>query len=748
MGKWYSDRCQHNSVQREKAKKYLALASGAKTDSEYTYVLNPTADKKKTNYPAKLHNFPIILPIMRQLQGEKAGRNFEPLVLAVNSDVDNTRQNFLRDGILQTTHQTFVNALIKQGMFVEGQMDEQGQPIQEPQHPDEIRKQAQNLPDTMSIMGQRAIEYIKQDQNVVSNLRRCWHHFLSTTHCVTFRGVQHDNVKHYACNPIFFDYFANSTEKFVDKMEAQRYITDFTYSDLVDVFGEMDDAKEMLKKLKDDTTGNSKPGRSFFQTYVQNQTGQLPVISPPEATGVTFSVEHIQWTGLIKLKVLNLDGEVVYLDEDYKPLPGEECRTIWVNQKFEVYRVADEYTIGGQVLEDQRGDMDNPSDCRSNYGGYVFNLGDGMLQQGIVEQLAAYQHAYNATKWKLQSLINKYKGKKTIIFKSMLVDDADSQWRWDKVFDLADAIDFLVLDDSNPQITALVQGIKDINPGDAQQIQLVMNHCEQIKIEAEELVGFNRFRKGNTQASDGVGNAQQGEYVGSLITELYFQEFADFERSEYEALLYYSKRAWKKGKKATYMRSDAEIALLDVNPDNIGTYSDANFACFVVGTGEAKRNLEILKQQAQAFVQNGLGASSLAKILKPGKTFASIQESLEEDERRLQAQEQAKQDQEASIAQQQMEQLERQHAEDMKFKYYQVDAPLQVKIQEILAKASEGGEQGFAYEELILKLNQAVAEAHAKQRALEVELYKVDVKAGIDKYKADKQLQVARTNPG
>ena len=74
----------------------------------------------------------------------------------------------------------------------------------------------------------------------------------------------------------------------------------------------------------------------------------------------------------------------------------------------------------------------------------------------------------------------------------------------------------------------------------AAQFQLLQS----VKMEWEELVGISRQRKGQVQASDGIGATERAVFQSSVMTEELFRRFDKFTEREFNGLLDTAKVAY------------------------------------------------------------------------------------------------------------------------------------------------------------------------------------------------------------
>lgn len=715
--KWVEDNLKYNSrstvtgvIDREHFNRLYALAAGTLNEMKYTHVTNPLNSDKYRAYPEKIKNYNIITPIFMQLIGEFIKRPIEPLVIAKNSDLENQKAELEFNLILQSLQQQFVNTLIQQGQYVEGQTDENGQPIQPPLSPEYIKKQKQSLKDLKAISGQRILEYIISEQNILRKWREKFYDFIVTKSTFSYKDVSADNVFYTRVRPQNLFYYATDNVDYIEDAEIVRYINFYTVSEIIDLFkDEPDFTPEMIEALEDRETGMWEGG--FLYNFNKNfsANNNIPFVDTLRVNSIP--VEHIQWTSMCKtyrIYTVDVFNNPIYfdVDEDYIPNEGENLEEKWVKEKWEGYIIAGKYYIGGKPIDLQRGTFDNPNKCKNSYNGRIF-MNQFKEVKSITETLEPYQEAYNILKWKIQSMINKNKDKLMVIPLGLLGHFKENKKKVDfdgnqyivedteesvieKAMYYADALSALFVDETEENAQLAAQMIKSIDMSLGNYIQYLYNYAMQVKAEAEEQVGFNRFRKADTNSSDAVSNVNQGVYAGSLITEGYFTEFNEYIEKECQGLLDIAKFAYRNGKKAQYLRTDGELIQLNLEE---GSIQEVEFGVFAKNGGKTKEDFDILKQRTLEFAQNGMKQSVVAKIINSTSNFASLIEEIEAMEEQMMQQQQAQAQQEQQLAQMQIDAEKEKQKAELDKEYYKIDKDSQTKLElkyaELSAKALE-----------------------------------------------------------
>ena len=686
----YYNEIKMNSFLREMDYKFLKLASGQLIETEYSFITNPHGlkDDKYKQYPAKLRNFDFIAPLFLRWISEYKQRVFQPIVYTKNSNFDNEKLQYEKSLVEQSIQQRFVNMLIQSGAFDPSQMDEAGNPVQEPMSPDVIKAKASSLPDLKTIAGQHAIDYIVDKQELERKYRKAFEYFIKINKCVTYKDVRRDEVMIMVISPLDVQYFGGNNITFLEDAEAVKVDYYLTYEEVMEIIEDElpeyeSEYGDIAKTLEQDYQSWNEPSiPGFWETFKKNGArGRVHERSVREDKKIKFT--HVQWTSFRKVKkVLNENGEILELTERY--LGKDVIDEVWYPEEREGYIIADKYFIGGYANDIQRVEVDNPYSTKKNYNGRIFLQGD-VEQLTTVERLYQYQEAYNVTQFKIQNAINKDQGKimtmpislmqglkdtgsssGNIHYSGNAKEDGTPLYELDtptsegqdstiaKNMYYTQATGIMWIDDSDPNfVTAAQYGIKAIDMSLGPWIQYLESRAQQIRFDAENLLGFNAARTGGIKSSDSVGNAQQNLYSGSLITEEYFSEFEEFLANDLQGILDLSKYAFRVGKKAHYVRSNTDVQVLAVDE----LYSEASYGIFIRSSGKTKEVLDNLKLQATQLLQNfpGKATSLVAKILAGSNNYASIIQEIEaKEEEFMQADEankQADRDTQMQIAQ-------------------------------------------------------------------------------------------------
>lgn len=728
--------CSGRGLSKSEITKLYRMAAGYLDPNEYLFATDPLGVKSRpalSGSPAgEITNMDMISPILMLMMGEKTKRPNQYQVFAKNSDFPSEKATEQMNLWIQNVHQMFVNEMIKLGVYVPGQTDEQGQPIKEPDSPEELQMKLASMSDWMAVQGQEALDYIRYFNELDRNFRKGFYDWLVTASVFSYKDVRYDDTIHDIVPVTEIEWIKGPNVDFIEDAQAVKRTQFMTFNQIIDNFRDIDGFNEdVMKDLEQ--WGNSyreastQKMFSATEVFYQRMFGNQGMIA---TNGDDIEVCHMVWKSFQKqlkvsgTNVLGQQYEYTY-DEDYIPLEGETVKESWISIAYEGYMIGGKHILGVQPIPISRVSMSNESQCKLPYNGRIFHSRE-VLSKSVVAKLEPFQKNINVAYHHLKKVMNKNKDKLTFLPLSMIPDKPG----WDELTTLyyADTTGFLFIDDSDPRTIQSLQYIKTLDMALSQYIEYIQKIIAQWKADAEEMVGVNRQRKGESMASDAVGNNQQATIRSVLTTEELFVEYDEFEEKELQGLLDISKYAFVKGKKASYVSSDGKIKYLDINPES---YPNIDHGVFVKSGGIEGEKLREFKQSAFAFAQNQMKPSLVAKVVNTDN-LAKLVIELEQAEQQLEQAQQA-QAQAEQQAQQQEVMSEAKIADDeLNFKYYKVDADNLTKREiALIAPAPTDN-------------STELTKANVEREWMEIERDKVVIKAQAETYKADMSYKTAK----
>lgn len=600
---------------------FYAAYNNQLPDSYFRYVINPlnSANSEYTNWPARLRSYSIIRPNVDLLEGEYERRPFTYAIKVHNQDSVNTMQDQEYQMILQSVQQQFINTL-------NSKQYDTGVPTEEVDPPAKLKAEfSSNYKDQRAIMGEAALDLIVDQLQLEEMFKRLFRDWLIAGECYTYKTARRGTIVCERVSPLDLDY---------DKAPDVEYIEDgqwairrmyLTPSDITDMFYE--ELTEDEIDLIEDENGHL--------TVRAIGTGMQGTIrDDQDLRRSKVMVYHVVWKYYIKIGILsytNEFGEIeqVEVPETYKPNKelGESVEWYWVNEVWQGYRISSDIYLGIKPVENQRNTVNNLSSCKLPFNGKRFS--DTHAQNtSVVEMGLPYETLHRILHFNLEKTIAKSKGKIALIDQNVI----PKKFGWDeeKFFYWAEATGFALIDRSQPGVDKTFNQYTTLDLGLYQHISSLIKIMEYVKTEWDELLGITRQRKGQVNSSDTARGTQSAISQSSVISEKVFSRFEEFIRSELQGLLDVSKLAWIDGFQAIHHSDDMRAAILQIDP---AQYLESEFGVTISRSARDLENLEMVRQQVQAFAQNGVAPSTIIDVVQ-AKSLSKLRSILQEAEAR------------------------------------------------------------------------------------------------------------------
>jgi len=588
-------------------------------DSYFRYVVNPlnSSNAEYTNWPARIRPYSIIRPNVDLLEGEYEKRPFSFAVKVHNADQVNLQQEQQYQALLQVLQQQFINSLNQRGM-------DTGQPDQEVEPPENIKsKMSSNYRDQRAIVGEAALDIIIDELKLEELFKRMFRDWLIAGEVFSYKGIKGGRMVHERVSPLDIDYDKSpDTEYIEDGQWAVRrmYLTPADVSDL------------FYKELKEDEIDIIEDENGHVTLRAVGTGMQSTIRDDKDLRRSKLVVYHVVWKYMIKVGLLsyvNEFGEVeqVEVPESYSPdkSAGESVEWYWVNEVWEGYRISSSIYVGIGIVPNQRNTINNLSVCKLPYNGKRFS--DTHSQNvSIVEMGLPYETLHRILHFNLEKTIAKSKGK--IVLMDQNVIPKKMGWDEEKFFYWAEATGFGMIDRNQPGADKSYNQYQTLDLGLYQHIASLIDVMEYIKQEWDELLGITRQRKGDSKASDSVRGNQMAISQSAVISEKVFSRFEEFVRAEMQGLLDLSKLAWLNGKQAIYQGDDMRTAVLSIDPS---VYTETEYGVYISRSARDLQNLEIVRQQVQAFAQNGAAPSTIVDVIQ-ARSLSKLKSVLKEAE--------------------------------------------------------------------------------------------------------------------
>jgi hypothetical protein len=731
IGRSYFATTQHKLA----IKKLYDYYNGHVDIKDYKMVTEPFGIKMEGDW-TDVVNYPIIKPKIDLLRGEFAKRPNQFEVYVSNSDVVNQELQAKTQAVYQQLEQLFVNTVKEQGI-------ETGIPEEPVTPPEELEKEfSSNYRDKRAMNGQNALEYLRQYNKLDEKWRLAWFHWLVAGEVYTLHGIEHNEPFEEVVNPLDIDYDKDPDIEFLEdgewavrrKFMNPSSIVEFFYDDLGKTDKEIKDAIARIEAMATNTT-------MFSSTtpHISDRTG------PQQVFNRLIEVKHVVWRSKKKIGICTFTDEFgqiqsMEVDETFKPLTemGQEVEWFWVNEIWEGYLLGVDMYLKIRPIPVQRTSLDNLSKCKLPYNGRILQAINSQ-NISLVMLGVPYQILYNATWHRLKLAMAKMKDDMIQLDINLKPKDMSLE-KWLLYGDMTSILFVDYSKDGYRGSSTHQSVLKMASTTVASYIELLRF----IKTEWEEVCGISRQREGQIANSETVGGVERAVVQSSLITEIYFDLFDQFKEREFQALLDYSKFAWIDGKKTSFVLPDSgKIVYLDIDPIE---HSEAEYGIFVAMSGKQLEKRKQLEGQLQNFIQNNTKPSTIIDIID-SDNFADVKSKVLYAEQKMdeynQQMEQMKGEQQKELVAMQDAQLEKQH----QFKLEEIDrkGEWDLRKAEVTAYAIDEGDdsgmikiavdEGLKREEIGLKREELNQKERDSQR-----------KASTEKYKVDRQVEIAKAN--
>lgn len=718
----------HNK-QKDDMKILYDYYNGVIDEADYKYVLKPYGKSRK-NFPSEMRNYPIIKPIIDLLLGEKSKRPLNYTVTVQNSDSITIKEQQKQEAIAINLRQRFLQEVQAMGVDIGVNMDE----IPTPKHIADMFEI--NYVDNRAVLGQQAMNYIMQEQEVYDKIQKAWFHYLVTGECYTHRGVRNNEPYYEILNPLDVDYDLDPDLEFVEDGDwalVRKYVHAST---VVDAYYESLSEQEILEL---EEPRHSETDISFLYA---NSSGK----DENAYRNRLIEVVNVYWKSRKKIGFLTyLDPETGEFEEveveDGFRMPAEikdlggKLEFKWVNEVWEGTRIDGRIYVNINPILNQRLSLENPSKCKLPINGRRYS-DINSRNISLVKLGIPYQLNYNIYKYRLELAIARSKD----IIAQFDINMIPKKWDMDKFMYYVEGTGIAWVDYNKEgiQLNPQHQSVMDMS---IKTIGQYITLLDSILVEWEKISGVSRQRQGEIGAYEGKASSQQAILQSSHITEDLFRKFERMEQRDFQALLDYSKEAWLTGKRGMFVLPDGTTDFLDINSLE---YMEANFGIFVSDAGKDQEKLQNIKGLTQAMMQNGAKPGDIAEMLD-SDSFTQIKKNLKLADKANSELEQAQQEAQQQMQQQQLEAQQVQLEADMLER--EKDRQKDIEIALISAEAKDNsGANSLNLEKMIQDFELKKRELDLKEQELQLKMQNAMEATALKKEDIESKKEIAKQN--
>ena len=760
----YADR--HSFYNNERVRKSLQnkiinlnLYNGIVDIRDLTNVVNPH-QIDASFVPDNIPHHPIIVPKIDLLVGEEIKRRFDWSVIVTNSDAiskkEEDKKAFLQERLTQFLQENYKDDELKAKMEELGKhMKYSYQDIREKTASQILKhySQEQRFDRTFNDGFKDALIFAEEiyqcdiihDEPVMLKLNPLKVH--------SVRSGNSDRIEDSSII-IIQDHW--SPHKIIDvyhdelKPEDIDYIMEYTQTSSKGSYSDDQNNHVLLRDALNtgvegmyDTIFNlAELNGHFFGSNYTDDTGNLRVLKV-----FWKSIKQIK-----KVKFYDEYGEEQYkiMSEEYIPNKtlGEEVDSLWVNEWWEGVKVGKDIYLNIKPRKVQYNKIYNPSLCSPGIIGQIYNTNQSKAVS-LVDRMKNYQYMYDVIWDRLNKAISTNYGK---IFE-LDIAKIPENWEVDKWMHFAIVNKIAVIDSFKEGQQGAATGklagsmntqggrVMDMETGSyiQQHIQLL----EFIKSEMGEIAGVSAQREGQISNRETVGGVERSVNQSSHITEYWFMLHEQCKIRVMEAFLETAKIALKgNNKKVQYLLDDQSIEMLNIESDE---FCEQDYGIVITTSSKTQELEQMIKQNAQAFIQNGGGLSTIMDIYF-SPSLMDMRRKLEEAEDQLHQRQSEQADQTNKIQDQQNQNLialenrkldleDLMNQRDNETKVYVEELKLQMQPEEV---SDDGIEDPLVKEKFNLDLQKRKDDYILKMRKLDDDMKKH--KDQMDSKKVDQSI--------
>jgi hypothetical protein len=629
----YGDR--HSFYNNERVRKSLQnkiinlnLYNGIVDIRDLTNVVNPN-QIDASFVPDNLPHHPILVPKIDLLVGEEIKRRFDWSVIVTNPDAismkEDDKKKFLFEKLTEMYQSGYKDEELKVKMA-------------------ELEKYMKyNWQDLREQMANRILKHYTQEQRFDKTFSEGFKDALIFGEEIYQCDIVNDEPVMTKLNPLKVHSVKSGNSDRIEDSSIIIIQDHWSPNKIIDVYH--DELKpEDIDYILEYSTTSSKGSysddqnnhvllRDALNTGVEGMYDTI--FNLAELNGHFFGSNYTDDTGNIRVfkifwKSIKLVKKVKYYDEfgeeQYKIASeeyiadkdrGEEVTNMWVNEFWEGVKIGKDIFLNIKPRKIQYNKINNPSYCHAGIIGQIYNTNQSKAVS-LVDRAKNYQYMYDVIWDRLNKAISTNYGK---IFE-LDVAKVPENWEIEKWMHFAVVNKIAVIDSfkegnqgaSTGKLAGSMntQGGRVMDMETGAYIQQHINLLEFIKMEMGEIVGVSAQRQGQIENRETVGGVERSVNQSSHITEYWFMQHENCKIRVLEAFLETAKVALKgKNKKTQHILDDQSIQILNIDGE---TFSENDYGLVITASSKTQELEQMIKQNAQAFLQNGGSLSTIMDI--------------------------------------------------------------------------------------------------------------------------------------
>jgi hypothetical protein len=237
-----------------------------------------------------------------------------------------------------------------------------------------------------------------------------------------------------------------------------------------------------------------------------------------------------------------------------------------------------------------------------------------------------YQLNYNVIKYRLETSLARSKD----IIAQLDINLIPKNWDMDKFMYYIEGTGIAWVDYNKEgvKLSPNHQSVLDLS---IKTITMYIELLRHVDEEWERVSGVNRQRKGEISQYEGKAMGQQAIVQSAHTTEDMYRKFAGVEKRDLQALLDYSKHAWKDGKKSMFIMPDGRQDFLDIDPKE---WMESELGIFISDATKDVEKINIAREVGQGMINKGAPGSMVLDMINE-ESFITMLDKLKKAEKEL-----------------------------------------------------------------------------------------------------------------
>lgn len=629
----YADR--HSFYNNERVRKSLQnkiinlnLYNGIVDIRDLTNVVNPH-QIDASFVPDNLPHHPILVPKIDLLVGEEIKRRFDWSVIVTNPDAiskkEEDKKGFLQKKLIEFLQANYQEEELKSKM-------------------DELAKHMKySWQDIRERTANQILKHYSQEQRFDLIFNKGFKEALIFAEEIYQCDIIHDEPVLIKLNPLKVhsvrsgnsDRIEDSSIIIIQDHWSPHRIIDTYYDELKeeDIDYILNYSQTSSKGSYSDDQNNHVLLRDALNTGVEGMYDTI--FNLAELNGHFFGSNYTDDTGNIRVlkvfwKSIKQLKQVKYYDElgqeQYKAMSeeyipnkdlGEEVKIMWVNEWWEGVKIGKDVYLNIRPRKIQYNKIHNPSFCNPGIIGQIYNTNQSKAVS-LLDRCKNYQYMYDVIWDRLNKAISTNYGK----ILEVDVAKVPENWEMEKWLHFAVVNKIAVIDSfkegNQGAATGKLAGAMNTQGGrvmDMETGSYIQQHIqllEFIKAEMGEIAGISSQREGQVSNRETVGGVERAVNQSSHITEYWFMLHEQCKIRVLECFLETAKIALKgNNKKVQYILDDQSIQTLNIESEE---FCEPDYGLVITSSSKTQELEQMIKQNAQAFLQNGGNMSTIMDI--------------------------------------------------------------------------------------------------------------------------------------